>query len=414
MVKDKYITVKYVFKLHYVIIKDINIPMTMILKVRAMTIETIKARSAERDIHEDGRVSVGEALLCPLCEQPVNPDKFEEIQGKERARAVTIERTLQARFAGEMAKAEAAKKAQIAAIRQEAVKTAKAALAPKFAEAEQRIKSLKADQQAAIDRRLKEQREALDKAKVEAVNAEKAVAHAERMRLDAKLQELTRQLQKKTANEIGDISEVDLYKILKSEFTADNIYRLKKGQKGADIVQIVIDNGKTVGKIIYDSKDRKQWQNAFTRKLRQDQLAENENGKADHAVLCSNVFPAGVANLHQQDGVLVVDPRRVLVLANILRRQIVQVSTLRLADHERRNKTERIYSFITSARCAELWDQLVRVNDDMAAVDLAERAAHDKVWGKRTALERSLRDVHDQFVSTIAAIIGATGSETSE
>jgi hypothetical protein len=101
------------------------------------------------------------------------------------------------------------------------------------------------------------------------------------------------------------------------------------------------------------------------------------------------------------------------VLANILRRQVVQVSVLRLADHERRNKSAQVYSFITSERCAQLWGQLAQVNDDMAAVDLAERAAHDKVWGKRTALERSLRDVHDQFVSTIAAIISSTGSEAS-
>jgi hypothetical protein len=375
-----------------------------------MSLENLNTRSAERHTHESASVSVDEALLCPTCSQPVSQEQFDQIQvrieGEERARAAKIERTLQARFAGEMAKAEAKAK-------RDAEKTAKAALGSKLTEAEQQIKSLKADQQAAVDRRLREQREALDKARVEAVHAERATAHAERMRLEAKLGELTRQLQNRTANQVGDVAEVDLYKTLKSEFPSDNIYRIKKGQSGADIVHIVIENGKNVGKIIYDAKDRKRWQHSFTRKLRQDQLAENENGKADHAVLCSNVFPAGVANLHQQDGVLVVDPRRVLVLANILRRQVVQVSVLRLADHERRNKSAQVYSFITSERCAQLWGQLAQVNDDMAAVDLAERAAHDKVWGKRTALERSLRDVHDQFVSTIAAIIGATASEAS-
>lgn len=208
-----------------------------------MSLEPLNARSGERHTHESG--SISEALLCPTCEQPVSPELHRIIQGKERARAAEIERGLQARFASGMAKIEATKKAEVesarknaaaqiekakreaatreAAIRQQAAKTAKAAFAPKLAEAEQQIKALKADQRAAIDQRLREQREALDKARVEAVNAEKATAYSERMRLDAKLQELTRQLQKKTANEVADLAEVDLYKMLKSEFAVDNI-----------------------------------------------------------------------------------------------------------------------------------------------------------------------------------------------
>jgi hypothetical protein len=379
-----------------------------------MSLETLNARSTERHTHESGSIS-DEGLLCPTCDQPVSPEKFEDIQGKERARAAKIERTLQARFAGEMAKVEATKKAEVAKAKQEAAaqiekvkreaaNAAKAALAPKLAEAEQQIKSLKADQKAVIDQRLKEQREALDKARVEAVNAEKATGYAERMRLDAKLQELTRQLQRKTANEIGDKAEVDLYTALKSEFLTDNIYRVKKGHNGADIVHLVIENGKTVGKIIYDSKDRMRWQHAFTRKLREDQLTE----KADHAVLCTNVFPAGTGtrNLHIQHDVVVVDRRRVLVLANILRRQVIQVSMLRLADDDRRAKTAELYQFVTSEQCRLLWDRLVEVGEDMAALDTAEANAHQRTWTKRAALVAALRDVHDKFVSTVGAIIG--------
>lgn len=186
-------------------------------------------------------------------------------------------------------------------------------------------------------------------------------------------------------------------------------YRVKKGQKGADIVHLVIEDGKNVGKIIYDSKDHKRWQHAFTRKLREDQLAE----KADHAVLCSNVFPKGAHYLHQQDGVLVVDSRRVLVLANILRSQVIQISTLRLADDDRRTKTEELYRFVTSEQCRQLWDRLIQVCEDMAALDAAQATAFQRTFAKRAALVAALRAVHDRFVSTVAAIIGSTGSEAS-
>ena len=88
-----------------------------------MTIKNIAARSAEHP-HESGSISADEALLCPTCFQPITQEQFEQIQvrieGEERARAAKIERTLHARFAGEMAKVEATKKAEVEKARKDA------------------------------------------------------------------------------------------------------------------------------------------------------------------------------------------------------------------------------------------------------------------------------------------------------
>jgi hypothetical protein len=114
-----------------------------------MSLEPLNARAAELT-RESGSISADEALLCPTCFQPISQEQFEQIQvrieGEEHARAAKIERTLQARFAGEMAKVEATKKAevekakqdaaaQIEKVKREAANAAKAALAPKLAEA---------------------------------------------------------------------------------------------------------------------------------------------------------------------------------------------------------------------------------------------------------------------------------------
>src|SRR5260370_30173622 len=157
-----------------------------------MSLENLKARSAEHT-NESGSISVDETV-CPTCDQPITQEKFEEIQvrieGEERARAAKIERTLQARFAGEMSRVEATKKAEVekarkdaaaqvekakreaatreAAIRQEAAKTAKAALAPKLAEAEKakkaaeaKVKEVKTNQDVLVTQRLAGQPEIL-------------------------------------------------------------------------------------------------------------------------------------------------------------------------------------------------------------------------------------------------------------
>src|SRR5215472_16458885 len=100
-------------------------------------------------------------------------------------------------------------------------------------------------------------------------------------------------LQKKTANEIGEGAETDLFEALREAFPRDTITRIKKGEPGADIRQDVLHQGEVCGTILYDSKNRMAWQNAYIAKLRQDQL----EAQADHAILTTTVFPSGKKDL---------------------------------------------------------------------------------------------------------------------
>ena len=112
------------------------------------------------------------------------------------------------------------------------------------------------------------------------------------MRLEGQLQDMQRQLQKRTADELGEGAELELYDVLKAAFDGDKIRRVQKGTPGADIVHEVVHNGKVCGKIVYDSRTGN-WKNEYATKLREDQIAE----KADHAILSSNKFPAGAKQL---------------------------------------------------------------------------------------------------------------------
>jgi hypothetical protein len=146
--------------------------------------------------------------------------------------------------------------------------------------------------------RLREQREALEAAKTEAVNAEKSAAYKEKLKLSAKVEELQRALDKKTAEELGEDAEIDLFEDLKGAFHSDRIERVNKGLPGADILQTVIHNDRECGKIILDSKNHNAWRNDFVAKLRSDQMAAG----AEHAILSTRKFPSGMYHLHVQDG----------------------------------------------------------------------------------------------------------------
>jgi hypothetical protein len=294
-----------------------------------------------------------------------------------------------------------------AAIRQEAAKTAKAALAPKLAEAEQQIKALRASQEAAISQRLQVQRETLDKAKAKAVSDEKAKAYEEKLRLEEKLQELTRQIQKKTAHELGEPGEFDLYETLRAEFRGDQISRVAKGVKGPDIILEVVHNGTVAGSIVIDCKNHKRWQSVFTKKVRNDQLALG----ADFGILSSSTFPKGARQLHIADHILIADPARVTVLVHLLRRQIIQNYLLKLGSEARNEKASLLLDFIVSPVCTDLLDRIVRLTGDMADLDLKETSTHQAVWKKRGELVHGVQTVHAEFSAAVSRIIG--GSEAS-
>jgi Uncharacterized protein conserved in bacteria (DUF2130) len=365
-------------------------------------------------------------LLCPTCDQQVSPQKFEEIQAREREHAAIVERELEDRFARAMARSEAERKAQIekiqkeaaatveqakqdarareVSVREEATNAAMIAMAPKLAEAaeaKEQLEALKANHETILTKRLEEQNEAKEKEKTEATNAEKAKAFEEKLKLEEKLQDLTRQLQKKRADELGEGAEIDLFEDLKREFPGDEIRRVKKGEPGADIVHNVVHAGKMCGTIIYDSKNRARWSYEYATKLRRDQLA----AKADHAILSALKFPENARQIHIYDNVLIANPARVVILVHILRKHLVQTYSLRLSNEARTGKSTKLYEFIMSDVFAQLLDRMATLADKLLDIDVSEKKAHDKTWKTRGGYLCDLQKAHGDLSSAIDRII---------
>ncbi|MGQ0752539.1 MAG: DUF2130 domain-containing protein [Betaproteobacteria bacterium] len=186
--------------------------------------------------------------------------------------------------------------------------------------------------------------------------------------------------------------------------------RVNKGAAGADIIHNVVHNGKVCGCIIYDSKNRNAWRNDYVTKLRQDQLS----AKADHAILSTIVFPAGARQLHVQDSVIVVNPARAIVLAQMLRKHVLQTYALRLSNEARDRKTVQLYEFITSDRCSQLLEQIETVSDDMLELEVKEKKQHDATWKRRGELIRSAQRAQGDFSSEIERIIGTSEADSEE
>jgi hypothetical protein len=129
-----------------------------------------------------------------------------------------------------------------------------------------------------------------------------------------KVRELEKQLddQRKLAEEMkrkaeqgsmqlqGEAQELLLEELLRDRFPYDTIGEVGKGVEGADCIQTVFNHvGTECGKIIFESKRTKAFNNAWIEKLK----ADMRNKGADVAILVTGVYPKEMACFGERDGV---------------------------------------------------------------------------------------------------------------
>jgi hypothetical protein len=357
------------------------------------------ARITEAEAQKASAEQAGAALKTEL-----ETTRLASAQALEQAQAQAAAREVEAR-------AEAAAAAAAAAAEKiSAAEQAKAEAEAKAAAAEAQAITLQQTHEAQLDARLQEQREALEADKTAALNAEKSAAFEERLKLSNKVEELSRALEKKTAEELGEGAEVDLFEALKAEFGGDRIQRVNKGQPGADILHTVIHNGRECGTIIYDSKNHSAWRDNFVTKLKSDQLA----ARAEHAILSTRKFPAGGQQLHIRDGVVIAGPARVVVLVQLIRAHLVHSHALRMSAEQRSQKTDALYGFITSQQCTDMFTRLDEQATTLLEIDAKELKAHQAVWKQRGIAIQTAVKVQAELRNQIDSIIGTASPPETE
>jgi hypothetical protein len=378
-------------------------------------------------IPADERLQQLQELRCPVCDQPIAHEQITRVRQRMEEQKRRHARETEALLSQERANLEAKAETRIAAIEEahatqllaaseEATKKANQAMAGKIAEqegnrvaAEKALAELKVSHQEQLNQRLVEQREALDQNTVKEVNRVRAESFEAKLKIEEKVAELQRQLQRKTSDELGEGAEVDLFEALKGEFPDDDITRVKKGEAGADIVHRVFDKGAACGVILYDSKNRKSWRNQYVDKLRNDQLAE----RADHSILTTNKFPAGARQIYIHKNVIVISPARALVMASVLRQHIIQLHGLRLSNESRDEKVSLLYELVTSEQFGQRLEQLDGLTHDLLDLDVREQKAHSATWNRRGDLVKSVQRSVGELGSEIDRIIGTSSTDVA-
>ncbi len=372
-----------------------------------------------------------ETSKCPWCGNTILQAKFIEIEGRIRAeekkKLAQVEASLRKQYE-EQAKLQVAQetkrviekerkaaelwaKAQTSKLQAErdgAVQKAKAFEAKEATlkkqmteQAERALKKAVETERKAAEERAKEQREILERDREQREKRLKAEFTREHEKTKNKVATLERQLQKKTAHELGDGAEIDLYEELRSLFKGDHITRVPKGEEGADIHHEVYHKGQSCGKIVYDSKNRQNWHAEYASKLRADQTAAG----AVHAILSTNCFPTGKKELCIVHDVIAVSPARVGHIVELLRNSMVRMHILNLSLQERSGKMAELYKLISSDAFNQSFREADRLTQDILDLDVKEVKAHEEVWKKRGFVAKRLKNVLTEMQTEISAIV---------
>lgn len=212
--------------------------------------------------------------------------------------------------------------------------------------------------------------------------------------------DLARKLEQGSQKTQGEVLELELEELLKSEFPYDEITPVPTGVTGADIIQKIINrSGRSCGQIIWETKKTKSWNNQWIQKLKDDQRAI----KADVAVIVSFALPEDVKGFAFNDGVWICDPKLTTALATALRMNLESIAREKSMSVGKNEKMEYLYSYLTGVEFKQRVEAIIEAFTSMDAGLKKERLAYEKIWAER---EKQIKKVISNTVGMYGDLSG--------
>lgn len=200
----------------------------------------------------------------------------------------------------------------------------------------------------------------------------------------------------------GEVLELDLENRLREEFPFDEISEVKKGQRGADIMQAVKNrNFATCGLLLWETKNGK-WQPAWVPKFKQDIREANAN----IGVIVSQEMPTEYGDMkHLEATVWAVKPHLAPVLASALRGTILQVDAANHNNEGKDAKMEALYQFLVGPEFRHRVEAIVENYGTLQQEIEKEKRAAALRWAHQ---EKAIRAVIDNTIGMYGDLQGIT------
>lgn len=268
------------------------------------------------------------------------------------------------------------------------------------------------DQQRDLEmqKQLIRERDALQK-EIEKNVTEKAGVEIAEMRKqldDTKkaLEDAQRKAAQKSQQLQGEVFELELEAILKNTFHQDEIEPVGKGVSGADIRQLVKSpKGYNCGTILWELKRTKEWSEKWISKLKDDARSE----KAMFCVIVSSILPKQAEDgLGIVDGVWLCNPKLIVPLAMILRRNLLDIGYQKAISHNKEEKSEFLYTYITSHEFQQQVESILEVYQQMQEQIQKERLSFERSWKQRETQVQKILLGTANIIGSMQGVVGAS------
>lgn len=231
------------------------------------------------------------------------------------------------------------------------------------------------------------------------------IAEKDKQLTDAlkEIEEMRRKLQQGSQQTQGEAFELEFEQLLHQEFPNDKIKPVGKGIRGGDIIQEVWDSrGNYNGKVLWELKNTKTWQEGWIEKLKADKRAIN----AEEAVIISEALPTNLKIAGYRNGIWVTQRTFTLSLASTLRAKLIEVYYVRQSVQAKDGKMELMYSYLSGTEFKHRVEAIVEAFTNMQEEIEKERRYFNNKWARD---EKNIRMVIDNTYGMhgdLKAIIG--------
>lgn len=223
--------------------------------------------------------------------------------------------------------------------------------------------------------------------------------------LKIQLQDAQRKAEQGSQQLQGEVQELAIEEWLRDQFPLDAIEEIKKGQSGADCVQIV--NTRTrqnCGSIYYESKRTKSFSQRWVDKFKADIREKN----ADIGVLVTESMPKGMERLGLIGGVWICSFDEFKGLCTVLRESVIQIDKAIGTQDNKGDKMNMLYGFLTSNEFRLQIEAIVEGFTQMKSDLEREKRSMQGIWKRREKqIEKVLLNTNYMY-SSIKGIAGDT------
>lgn len=218
------------------------------------------------------------------------------------------------------------------------------------------------------------------------------------------IKDLKEQLKKGSTPQLEGINlEHELVKELQNKFPHDRIEH--HGQEG-DILHYVVCEGKEIALIVYECKKTQKFNKGYISQIKNDVIKRNAN----YGVLVTLACDKKQSQFWVEKDILIVHPFGAPYIAEVLRKSLIQLYSLKLSDKELSERAKKLLEYIKSNKFRNsVKDNITRAKELYELLN-REVEYHKTCWEKRhehyNTIAKQSKEIEDDSKQIVGEDLG--------